>query len=176
MPKLFESVNGILHQPETFRCTAQRKLSRDCHLSAPGLGGHIAGVLPVVHPTDHNWRLNARQIIKCQSAVAILTVIGPESECGRVVIGEARAVELADEVLFARASLQCSWIQPNLEHPARLAGLAFYGQFEKLGTFPLAARCSVRAEVAKRLPMLQIGRSVKTNPVIVRERDGHHPA
>ena len=89
-----------------------------------------------------------------------------------VVGAEGRAVEVADEVLHARAAGDPAGIEADEQHPLRLAVDL---EREQVRAFPRSADGVGRAEVAHVRPSLEVRRAVELHLVLQRLDDGHHP-
>src|SRR6185295_1744253 len=121
--------------------------------AAPRMRRNFFGVLPVAHPTEpHAATVGFRHLAPGDAGIEIRAVISPER--GRVVRLEARAVELADEILAARAARRAAGIDVHNQHPLRPA--AFDGEREKIGTLPQPAPRAHATELADVFPLLEI--------------------
>ena len=87
------------------------------------------------------------------------------------------AIEMADEVLAARAAERGSVVDVDFEDPARLATFSvFEGCLEKVGAFPYALGRTRWPEVAVLFPRFQVFRSPESHFPFIGEDRRHDPA
>ena len=98
--KIGHAFHWLLHQPNSLRQRPESQPTGYRHLSSPRMRRKHSGILPIVHPADHDRSVTTPRSIERQRAVAILAVVGPERGGRRILVHEARAVESPDEILF----------------------------------------------------------------------------
>src|SRR5437868_10405341 len=103
----------LLNKAQPLGISPERKFASDGHLSPPRTGGKQIRILPVIHPAEHYRFIPTRQAVECQCAIAIFAIVGPERLRRRIFVHKARAIEPADEILFTRATLDATGIEPD---------------------------------------------------------------
>ena len=97
---------------------AEIEAAGESHFAAAGQRGQLGGVLPVAHPGDPDGVAIGREVGEGCGGVEVLAPIGPVRAGVGMVFSEARAVELADEVLIGGAAGASAGVDVDAEQPA----------------------------------------------------------
>src|SRR5947209_6815659 len=81
----------------------QCKLAREGHLSSPWMGGDFVGIVPIVHPGEHDSSaIRSRNVGPSLGCVEISAEIYPQCPARRSIINKFVAIEVANEILRRR--------------------------------------------------------------------------
>ena len=178
--------DGPLPHPVAVVEKHQVEFTGDGHDATTAGQRHVGGVVPVVHPAQHDPAA-ARGVRERHHGIAVAAVVEPvvrpqqrvvetEVTIGRrgdhPVWGERVAVEITDEVLAAAATGHPARVDVHQQHPAGLV-MSGHRQFEQVGALPDARGRMRRAERRAVRPVDQVGRAVDHH-LLVFGLDGHH--
>src|SRR5438105_6002251 len=91
---------GILRQSRSVFRVRQCKFARERHLSSPRMGGDFIGVVPIVHPRQHDSSpILSRNVGPGLGRVEIRAEVYPQRSVRGSVINKFFAIEVANEVL-----------------------------------------------------------------------------
>src|SRR5436305_5624755 len=91
---------GILRQSRAVFRVCQCKFARERHLSSPRMGGDFIGVVPIVHPRQHDSSpILSRNVGPGLGRVEIRAEVYPQRLVSWIVINKVFAIEVANEVL-----------------------------------------------------------------------------
>ena len=91
---------GILRQSKAVFRVCQCKFARERHLSSPRMGGDFIGVVPIVHPRQHDSSpILSRNVGPGLGCVEIRAEVYPQRPVRGSVINKCFAIEVANEVL-----------------------------------------------------------------------------
>src|SRR5437763_7127520 len=149
----------------------QLQLTRDRHGAAPSLRGHLAGVLPVIHPADEqNPAVLGANVRPGGARIVISTVVEPKRRTeirpfGRrrfqlpLQVGietKQRAIKVTYEILSGGTAIWAAGVGTDQKN--KLPGVFSIDlHFNKVGTFPdTTVSAPLTAEVALMRPGLQL--------------------